>query len=343
MLVWLMAGFEMFCERCGTRYEMAPTSSGGKLSQRVLGAVGRKPKTPTSSQPMLTLCLSCRGYTCPACWNEEAALCQTCAPLPEQPVPQPVVAPTAPQPINSSPALFSPEPEPAFATEPEPMPWPVFVAPEVARAPRPEPVAVAEPEPEPVAMAEPEPVVMAEPEPEPEPVVMAEPEPVVMAQPEPEPVVMAEPEPVVMAEPEPEPEPVVMAEPEPVVMAEPEPEPEPVVMAEPEPVVMAEPEAEPEPEPAPVPQPARTELPPFIGLPRWPRVEPELPQAPPVYVIASQQSEWPPTMPLAPLPIHKPAVDESGVPPVRPCRQCNLPVSARAHFCRRCGSAQPLD
>jgi len=60
-----------------------------------------------------------------------------------------------------------------------------------------------------------------------------------------------------------------------------------------------------------------------------------------------------PPMPMAaaPTPIHQalqpyhlplPALASQEQAPagVRPCRNCQLAVSARAHFCRRCGTAQ---
>ena len=82
-----MSGFEMFCERCGKRYgsgEVAATSS-LPLTKRFLLAVGVSttvPKPP-ADEPFLRFCLACRGYSCPACWNDEAGFCQTCVPLPE--------------------------------------------------------------------------------------------------------------------------------------------------------------------------------------------------------------------------------------------------------------------
>jgi len=120
-----MQGVDMFCERCGTRQPSPPPepNSPGVLARRFLETVGLTTadgvRQPTDLY--LRLCLGCREYSCPICWNDEVGLCQTCAPLP-----QPAVVWVAPQP--------EPEPEPVVVVEPEP---------------EPEPVVVAEPEPEP--------------------------------------------------------------------------------------------------------------------------------------------------------------------------------------------------
>jgi hypothetical protein len=130
-----MQGVDMFCERCGTRQPSPPPepSSPGVLARKFMDAVGLTTADGVRQPPdlYLRLCLGCREYSCPTCWNDEVGLCQTCAPLPE-----PAVVWVSPQ----------PEPEPVVVAEPEP-----------------EPVVVAEPE------SEPEPVVVAEPESEPEP------------------------------------------------------------------------------------------------------------------------------------------------------------------------------
>jgi hypothetical protein len=209
-----------------------------------------------------------------------------------------------------------------------------------------------------------EPVIVAEPEAPPEPVVVAGPEPVIVA--EPEPVVVAEPEPVVVAEPEP----VVVAEPvdeipwpvaAPVEASEPEYEPAlevppqplfedptaalPVAAAAPsasEPETVAEPVAPAEPEPAPpvrphVPAPPAVlpPLPPPAEPPVRPTITFDVPP-PPAFVIAQQATQ--PAMLSAPtLP---PQAVEQPQPTIRPCRNCQLALSARAHFCRRCGSRQ---
>ncbi|MEP7378651.1 MAG: hypothetical protein ABI725_03715 [Chloroflexota bacterium] len=124
-----MQGVDVFCERCGTLQPKpgeAPRSA-GVLARRMLDAVGITENRPSPAEHWLRLCLNCRGYSCPACWNESAGVCQTC----------------------------EPEPEPVFVAEPEAEPEPVFVAEPEAE---PEPVFVAEPEPLPVPVAQPEPV-----------------------------------------------------------------------------------------------------------------------------------------------------------------------------------------
>jgi hypothetical protein len=70
---------------------------------------------------------------------------------------------------------------------------------------------------------------------------------------------------------------------------------------------------------------------PFMPLPR---LEFDLPAAPPAFVIARPDPN------LAPRPILPAGLFEGPGPTVRPCPNCELPVSARARFCRRCGSAQ---
>ena len=71
--------------------------------------------------------------------------------------------------------------------------------------------------------------------------------------------------------------------------------------------------------------------PPVPSMP-VPRMEFDLPDAPPAYVIAPVQ---PPQARVLPTGLF----DGPG-PAIRPCAQCDLPVSAKARFCRRCGSAQ---
>lgn len=262
-----MRGVEVFCERCGTpqpKSEVAAPRSAGVLARRMLDAVGITENQPTPTEDWLRLCLSCRGYSCPACWNDAAGACQTCQPLPE-PVPEPVVIERQPEPI------------PYWVTQLEPL---------VADRPQPD----IEPEPEPVEVLDDDPVFVAEPEP------------------------------VVAAEPEPEPEPVVATQPEP----------EPVPVERPRMPVL----------PLPPPRPADAPLMPLPTLPEYtPR--PQIGFDPQVTVASTAQTSAPiyeAHMLLAP-----PARE---LPPnavaagLRPCPSCRLTLSARAHFCRRCGAAQ---
>ena len=249
MLALLMAGFEMFCERCGTRYEYGAPSGGG-LSRRVLDAVGLR-SAADGALPMLTLCLSCRGYTCDACWNGEAALCKTCAPVPEEVIPvAPVEQPSPPPALAfGAPLGASVDFEPAIPPAPAADLAPAFQAPPASSAAAETPLPA---EPHFAPLVEPEPVVYAEPEPVGELTVPGEPihagqtefvtESAAPFAAEPElveAVVEPEPQPEFVAEPQPELEPVAVAEePEPEFVAEPEPEPEPVAVAEePEPRV----------------------------------------------------------------------------------------------------------
>jgi hypothetical protein len=258
----------------------------------MLDAAGITDTRPESAgEDWLRLCLNCRGYSCPTCWNETAGLCQTCAPLPVV-VPEEVVTPL-PEPVVIAPPAFEPMPEPIpyWVTQLEPL-----VAPRVETEPEaePEPVVVAEPEPEPVIVAEPEP------------------EPLIVAEPEPEPVIVAEPEP------------------EPLIVAEPEPEPLPERPTPPRMPVL----------PLPPPRPADA---PVMPLP----VVPDYPVAPQI-AFGSQSSVNASAATAAPAfeahMLLKPPPElrfETLVKGLRPCANCQLTLSPRAHFCRRCGSQQP--
>jgi hypothetical protein len=402
-----MEGFEMFCERCGTRYGSDETARmAAPFARRLLEAVGVVESAPRNAgkEPFLRFCLGCRGYSCPACWNEDAGFCQTCVPTPEVEVAQfalPELLPAAREPeMIGLEMVAAAELEVAAAAEPEPV-YEMVAAPEpepeMVAAPVAEPamIAAAMPELEPVALPEPEMVAAAMPElelvalPEPEMVAASVPELELVALPEPEMVAAPEPEPApeMVAAPEPEPAPEMVAAPvaEPEMVAAPEPEPAPEMVAAPEPepapeITFADMSfSEPEPdlqwdwvlaldsEPAGVPvaaeqdvpsepimPPALIELPPrpspvvFRPLELTgtilpppppppalaPRIEFDLPSAPPAFVIA-RQPDVNAMRPVVPV-----GMFDSPAPQVRPCPTCELPVSARARFCRRCGSAQ---
>lgn len=136
--------------------------------------------------------------------------------------PEPVLEPSAPEPIPEQ----EPVPEPTAEAETKPVPEPTT---EATSEHMPESMPEPKPEPMPEPTAEPKPELVSEPavetEPVPVPESMPEPEPVLESIPEPEP------EPVPESMPEPELEPV----PEPTAEIEPESEPEPMPMAEPEP------------------------------------------------------------------------------------------------------------
>jgi hypothetical protein len=282
-----MQGVDVFCERCGMaqpKPEVAAPRSAGVLARRMLDAVGITENQPAATEDWLRLCFSCRGYSCPACWNETAGVCQTCEPLPE-----PIIE-----------ALPEPLPEPVAIERPaELIPyWVSQLEPLVA--PRPEP------EPEPVA---------AELEPEPTAVAEAQPEPVLIA----EPVEIADPDPVFVAEAEPEP-----------VSAEPEPQPEPAVNERPRMPVL----------PLPKPRPADAPVIPLPTLPEY-APPPQISFTSQVTVASSAQTSAPAYeahMLLAPPAPELPA--NAIAAGLRPCPSCRLTLSARAHFCRRCGTAQ---
>src|SRR3954454_11095084 len=201
-------GPDVFCERCGARQAVErreSAASGSTFGRRLRSAVTGKTADGVSapSDPsFLRLCLECRGYSCPNCWNNDVGLCQTCAPLAEPEI------------------VALPDMRVAYETDSVIVdPWHAAYVPPVPGA---EPMIMfdPEPEPEPVFVAEPEPVLVAEVEVEPEPVFVAE----VEVEPEFVAVVEPEPEPVLVAEDEPEPELVAEVEPQPVLVAEDEPE-----------------------------------------------------------------------------------------------------------------------
>ena len=328
-----MSQLDVFCERCGTRQPADPPRPGSRFS-RILDAVGLTVPDSPQHEPYLRLCFTCRGYSCPACWNDAEGACQTCEPLPEP------VAVAAPEPVYSAAAEdhhATLDQEPTLATMDTeavqmralPMtPAELPAEPEVER----EWVAAADFEPAPEMAVDPEPEVdyLLEPEIEPE----LEPE--------------LEPEP----EPEPESAPNFTAEvqPESAVVPEAQPEPQPVALAEVE--VEAEPEAEPQPEPeieyqpAPVPPPLPLSplLPgnlfgpgrPVSPPPVRPRIEFEAPPPPPAFMIDRQTRA-----PLLPPPVSRAAMEAAqALPRTKHCSQCQLPLSATANFCRRCGSSQ---
>ncbi|HUP83836.1 MAG TPA: hypothetical protein VM284_06580 [Candidatus Limnocylindria bacterium] len=306
-----MHGVDVFCERCGTPQPKPDTTgqrSAGLLARRVLDAVGITENQPMPAEDWLRLCLNCRGYSCPTCWNEAAGACQTCEPMPEPVVVMPPEPVALPEPVVLPQTLApdAPASVPYWVTQLEPL---VAARPELDEVVEPDPVFVAEYEPEPVVIAEPDP------------------EPTVVAEPEPEPAILAEPEP----------------EPEPAILAEPEPEPQPVVVAEPEPE-HAPVEAPVAPRmpvlPLPRPRPAAAPVIPLPPLPSYP-IAPQIAFNAQVSVSASSQTSAPAFeahMLLAPpMPELSPSAIAAGL---RPCPSCRLTLSARAHFCRRCGAAQ---
>ena len=283
-----MQGADVFCERCGTlqpKPEAAASRSAGVLARKMLDAVGIIEVRTEPAEDWLRLCLNCRGYSCPNCWNQAAGVCQTCVPLPEPVVVEPVVEPVVelPEPIK----FPAPEPVPYWVSQLEPL-----VAARAEPEPELEQVSEIEPKAEPAiaaALPEPEPVVVAEPEPEPEPVA---------AEPLPEPVF------------------------EPLPVARPTPPRMPVL-------------------PLPPPRPADAPVMPLPTLPDYP-VAPQIAfSAQPSFSASTSAaaSAWDAHMLLA-APRELPAVALANG--LRPCGNCQVTLSARAHFCRRCGTQQPL-
>jgi hypothetical protein len=100
---------ESFCERCGTRYTFESArpkirlkgvkvlsrglknfvlSDDTTMDEAMAAARSETDRESTAHQldafhKTFSFCMSCRQYTCPNCWNEVEARCQSCAPLPE--------------------------------------------------------------------------------------------------------------------------------------------------------------------------------------------------------------------------------------------------------------------
>jgi len=116
-----MRGIDVFCERCGARQpteRRESAASGAAIARRLRSAVTGTTADgvrPPSNSIFLRLCLECRGYSCPSCWNEEAGICQTCAPMPEPEI--------AALPQVDVPYVFSEAP--IFVHEPEVAPEPI--------------------------------------------------------------------------------------------------------------------------------------------------------------------------------------------------------------------------
>jgi hypothetical protein len=112
---------ESFCERCGTRYTFESARPRNRLKgvkvlsrglknfvlsddttmdEAMAAARSETDREATAYQldafhKTFNFCMSCRQYTCPNCWNEIEARCQSCAPLPELEIAAPEVAPPA--------------------------------------------------------------------------------------------------------------------------------------------------------------------------------------------------------------------------------------------------------
>jgi hypothetical protein len=176
---------------------------------------------------------------------------------------------------------------------------------------------------------------------EPEMVAVDETEPVVEMAAEVE--VAAEPEMAAVVETEMAAEVEVAAEPEPVVeMAA---EPEMAAVVETEPVVETDPQAKTlDPAPIRIPAPPQADV---IWPPAGPaRLPSEAPAAPAIQPMLAFEPETPRRRPAPqsafarrPVPRNM-ALMTATVPQIRDCANCQLPISVRARFCRRCGTSQ---
>ncbi|HEX7950866.1 MAG TPA: hypothetical protein VF494_10995 [Candidatus Limnocylindrales bacterium] len=112
---------ESFCERCGTRYTFESArpkirlkgvkvlsrglknfvlSDDTTMDEAMAAARSETDREATAHQldafhKTFNFCMSCRQYTCPNCWNEVEARCQSCAPLPERELADHEVVPPA--------------------------------------------------------------------------------------------------------------------------------------------------------------------------------------------------------------------------------------------------------
>jgi hypothetical protein len=80
----MTGNLDAFCERCGkTALPSVPVGAagGGSRMLRRLGLGGRSAAADGADAAALRLCLGCRGYICADCWNDDAAVCQSCQPL----------------------------------------------------------------------------------------------------------------------------------------------------------------------------------------------------------------------------------------------------------------------
>jgi hypothetical protein len=119
--------------------------------------------------------------------------------------------------------------------------------------------------------------------------------------------------------------------------------PEPVAAESPEPGTLIDAPVVP-PQPEVLPPPVYRPLPPLgpivpppppAAASAPPRIDFDALEPPPAFVIAPPQAQvlMRPTLPAG--------LFDGPSPQIRPCHNCDLPVSAKARFCRRCGSAQP--
>ncbi len=126
---------ESFCERCGTRYTFESARSRTRLTgvrtlsrglknfvlsddssmdEAMAAARSETEREMTAHQldafhKTFTFCMSCRQYTCPNCWNEAEARCQTCAPL-EEIAPAPYQSPFEEAPAAAAATLVVADP-----------------------------------------------------------------------------------------------------------------------------------------------------------------------------------------------------------------------------------------
>lgn len=362
-----------FCERCGTRTvtEEAATPLGG-LVGRVRSLAGRPAETTSDN---LSLCLGCRGYVCAGCLNDRAGLCIDCAPpvavdagaWPAVERALPLAAADAVVDIEPAPEL---NPAPVAEVEPEPELAPVpfaQVEPELAPVAEIEvPVFQAPPVPEWVDLSPPPP-----------PMAVSPAGPVPPRPDSPRPVLPAN---FVLPSPPSPPPAVDFAPPPSAHAATPAITDDRTVDgadAQAGEHVQADQAVLPDVEPHPAPPLATADH----GVPAIPGevqpsishviIEPEasMPAVDPRAELASRLMETAPMSPAASrlaamralaragragtpsVPMLEPAAPSSpqlGTPPTRAmppgaraCHHCDLPISTRAGFCRRCGSPQP--
>jgi hypothetical protein len=147
--VSLAAGMDAYCERCGSPSQASDETGVGDQRAGARNVPGlawtrrlRKDAAPGAADFQLRLCLTCRGYACAACWNDDAGACQICVPLPEAAV-APAIAVAGPiepdaaadddvRSLIAWPALDFGAPPPAIDSAPGPSADSVAIAPEPA-------------------------------------------------------------------------------------------------------------------------------------------------------------------------------------------------------------------
>lgn len=318
-----------FCERCGTRTTPEPAATRGLpgLVDRVRTAVNGS----TAADDGLRLCLGCRGYVCAACMNDAAGECLECSPL------DVVATPTAgtrdgraaDPPLPAPAAVGAVEAAPAAVSEPGEIELPrVYLVEDQDEGSPPAPLLDVPPVPVDLVLSVPPPA----------PADLA-------------PDLSAE---EVVHLPAPRQPPVRRVHTPPVALPPPvAPAPAPSALPGTPPAWTSTP-VTPGRRPK---QPAPPATPPVVPLPSvvppaaWAAESSAAPAAgPPAPTVGAMLMPAPSVLPSPAPRVLMPAEARARLaawqasqpqPIARACHHCELPISSRASFCRRCGTAQP--